>query len=119
MVGVLGYNGKKLHRNEFLSINAMLKHLLNHIHKNHNDYYDKIQILKNNENIECLFLRIDNDLYLSQITFWDNFMYGCEIYDLKKDKYLLNDNYQLNNANEQQIKFDNFIEIISELEKKC
>lgn len=97
----------------------MLKNLLHHIYKNHNDYDDKIQVIKNNDNIECLFLRIDNDLYLSQITFWDNLMYCCEIYDLQKDKYLLNDNYQLNNANEQQIKFDNFIEIISELEKKC
>lgn len=96
----------------------MLKHLLNHIHKNHNDYYDKIQILKNNDNIECLFLRLDNDFYLSQITFWDNLMYCCEIYDLQKDELLLNENLCLKNNDEQCLKFNDFIETLLKIEKK-
>lgn len=97
----------------------MLKNLLNHIYKNHNGYDKKIQVIKKDNNIECLFLRLDNDFYLSQITFWDNFMYCCEIYNLQKDEHLLNDNYQLNGIGEQQIKFDKFVEVISDLEKQC
>ncbi|MDO5051002.1 MAG: hypothetical protein Q4D68_04610 [Moraxella equi] len=95
----------------------MLKTLLRHIDNNHYGYSDKIQMLKNNYNIECLFLSIDNDLYLSQITFWDNFMYGCEIYDLKKDELLLNENLCLKNNDEQCLKFNDFIETLLKIEK--
>lgn len=95
----------------------MLKNLLHHIYKNHNGYDDKIQVIKNNDNIECLFLRLDNDFYLSQITFWDNFMYCCEIYDLKKDELLLDENLCLKNNNEQCLKFNDFIKTLLKIEK--
>lgn len=96
----------------------MLDKFLLHFLDNYKDTkYDSLEIIKENEVIQSLFLRLDNDIYLSQITFWDNLRYNGQIYYLKEDKYILNDDIQLQNIDEVSAKFDNFIEILKKLDK--
>lgn len=96
----------------------MLNKFLFHFFNNYkNTKYDSLEIIKENEAIQSLFLRLDNDIYLSQITFWDNLRYNGQIYYLKEDKYILNDDIQLQNIDEVSAKFDNFIEILKKLDK--
>lgn len=97
----------------------MLENFLDYIFKNYGKTkYNTINFIRNDDFLECIFIRLDNDFYLSQITFWDNFMYSSQIYDLQSDKYLLDENIYLNNTNEMEIKLDNFIKILSNLDSQ-
>ncbi|RRD90556.1 immunity protein TriTu family protein [Conchiformibius steedae] len=95
----------------------MLDKFLSYFFDNYkNSKYDNLEIVKENEVIQSLFLRLDNDVYLSQITFWDNLMYSCQIYYLKADKYILNEDIQLQSIDEIFVKFNIFVKILKKFD---
>lgn len=95
----------------------MLDKFLSYFFDNYkNSKYDNLEIVKENEVIQSLFLRLDNDVYLSQITFWDNLMYSGQIYYLKADKYILNEDIQLQSIDEIFVKFNIFVKILKKFD---
>lgn len=93
-----------------------MKHLIHYILEHYGEELTNSLVkIEKNGAVNCIFYRKDTDVFLSQITFWDNFAYTAEILTISDEKYLLNENEILNNQAEQCIKFQRFMEVIERL----